>query len=107
MSALIDRLTQGEHPVEASLRPEQSAANLKASIDRDFVRVRFTETHGGTELGFKLDRVQSDWSNASFDVPEGVVRLVGTLTLDYVGVKCIAEIDLRTLKGKGHLEYHK
>jgi hypothetical protein len=32
------------------------------------------------------------------------VRIVGGLTLDYVKVRCIAEIDLSTLEGQGHLE---
>jgi hypothetical protein len=104
MSSLVERLSAGQHPLEASLRPVRSAADLKDCINRDFVSVRFTETRGGTELGFKLDRAESDLSRANFDAPEGVVRLVGRLTLDYVRVRCVAEIDLKTLKGVGHLE---
>jgi hypothetical protein len=96
-------LCQGEHPIEAALRAEKSARNLKASIDREFVRVRFTETHGGTELGFRLNPQESDWSNANFDAPAGMVKLVGDVVLDYVSVRCIAEIDITTLKGRGHL----
>jgi len=104
MSSLVKRLSEGEHQLEASLRPERSANNLKACIDREFVIVRFTETQGGTELGFKLDHGDSDLSKADFSVPEGVVKLVGYLTVDYVKVKCVAKIDLRTLTGIGHLE---
>jgi len=32
------------------------------------------------------------------------VHLEGKLTLDYVRVRCIADIDLKTLEGKGRLE---
>jgi len=103
MSELVDRLCESDHPVELPLRPERSARNLKDWIDRNFVHVRFTDTRGGTELGFKLDRQQSDLTMANFDAPKGVVKLVGQLTLDYVSVQCIAEIDLGTLTGQGHL----
>lgn len=104
MSSVINHLCQGNHPVEASLRPEQSARHLKDCIDRNFVHVKFTDTRGGTELGFQLDREKSDVTCGDFEAPKGVVRLVGDLTLDYVRVRCIAEIDLKTLVGIGHLE---
>jgi hypothetical protein len=104
MSSLVDYLCQADHPVEASLRPEQSASQLKDCIERNFVHVKFTDTRGGTELGFQLDREKSDVTSGDFELPQGVVRLVGDLSLDYVGVRCLAEIDLKTLRGKGHLE---
>jgi hypothetical protein len=104
MNALVKYLCQGEHPIEALLRPERSAQRLKECIDRDFVNVRFTDTRGGTELGFRVDRQASDFTNASSDLTEGKIKLVGCLTLDYVKVQCVAELDLRTLSGSGHLE---
>lgn len=103
MSELVDRLCESEHAVELPLRREGSTRSLKDWIDRNFVHVRFTDTRGGTELGFKLDRQESDLTKANFDVPQGAVKLVGQLVLDYVRVQCIAEIDLGTLTGKGHL----
>ena len=39
-----------------------------------------------------------------FTSPGGVAYVEGTLTLDYARVRCIADIDLATLEGKGHLE---
>jgi hypothetical protein len=33
----------------------------------------------------------------------GRVHLEGELTLDYVKVRCIADIDLQTFKGEGYL----
>jgi hypothetical protein len=77
---------------------------LKEAIDNGHVRIKFTETKGGTELGFKLDKDTSDFSRANFEEGSGKVRLVGGLTLDYNKVRCIAEIDLSTLEGLGHLE---
>jgi hypothetical protein len=44
-------------------------------------------------------------SAADFSRGTGSVRLVGRLTLDYVPVRCIAEIDIEKLAGIGHLEY--
>lgn len=104
MSDLVQRLSHGVHAVEASLRPERTAKALKECIDRSYVHVKFTETRGGTELGVRLDPAACDFSSADFDNARGQVRLVGGLTLDYVNVRCLADIDLATLAGTGHLE---
>jgi uncharacterized protein YbdZ (MbtH family) len=102
--SLVDRLCDGDHRIVVSQRPEPSVKALKESIDNGYVRVKFTETKGGTELGFKLYKEASDLSGANFEEGSGKVRLVGGLTLDYTKVRCIAEIDLATLEGLGHLE---
>lgn len=104
MSELVKRLSEGDHPVEASLRPERTVQALKERIDLGYVFVKFTDTKGGTELGVRLDQEATDLSKADFDNQTGTVHLVGGLTLDYVKVRCIADIDLKTLTGKGHLE---
>lgn len=101
--SLVDRLCNGDHPVEVGLRPEKTVALLKEAIDRDFVYLKFTQTRGGTELGFHLDRNASDFSQADFNTGKGKAHFEGNLTLDYVKVKCIADIDLSTLAGKGRL----
>lgn len=101
---LVSRLSEGQHPVEASLRPEVSVAAFKERIDRGYVHIRFTDTNGGTELGVRLDREATDLGPADFDRQVGTVHLVGGLTLDYVEVKCLADIDLASLTGHGHLE---
>jgi len=101
---LVQRLSEGEHPVEVTLRPEKTAQALKESIDRGYVHIKFTNTQGGTELGVRLDKSASDFGAADFSGQRGSVRLVGGLTLDYVKVRCIADIDLSTLAGKGRLE---
>jgi Core binding factor beta subunit len=100
---LVARLSAGDHAVEASLRPEKTIKALKECIDRGYVHIKFTETEGGTELGLKLDRQVSDLSKADFDTETGNVHLVGNLTLNYVKAQCVADIDLKTLEGKGYL----
>jgi uncharacterized protein YbdZ (MbtH family) len=101
--SLVSRLSKGDHPVESSLRPEKTTQALKERIDLGYVHIKFTNTRGGTELGVRLDRDALDLSQADFENKSGTVHLEGELTLDYVKVRCIADIDLKTLAGKGHL----
>jgi hypothetical protein len=68
-----------------------------------YVHVKFTETRGGTELGIRLDQEALDLSRADFESQSGVVHMEGELTLDYVKVRCITDINLGTLDGKGYL----
>jgi uncharacterized protein YbdZ (MbtH family) len=101
--SLVDRLCEGHHPVEAGLRPERTVNLFKEAIDRNYVHIKFTETRGGTELGVRLDRDGCDFSHADFEQGAGTVHIEGGLTLDYVKVRCIADIDLKSLQGQGHL----
>ena len=101
---LLQRLAAGSHPIELGLRPKVSAVILKECIDRGYVNIRFPATQGGTELGVRLDRHASDLSQADFENQTGVAHLVGSLTLNGVKVRCLADIDLTTLAGQGHLE---
>jgi uncharacterized protein YbdZ (MbtH family) len=101
--SLVDKLCEGDHRIEASLRPEKTAEALKSRIDMGYVHIKFTETKGGTELGVRIDRETLDLSQADFENKVGSVHLEGELTLDYVKVRCIADIDLQTLGGGGHL----
>ncbi len=104
MNELVQRLLEGEHPVEASLHPEKTAAALKERIELGYVHIKFTHTRGGTELGVRLDSEACDLNLADFERQSGTVHLVGGLTLNYIKVRCIADIDLATLEGKGRLE---
>src|SRR5262249_557709 len=74
---LVDRLCEGDHPVEAGLRPEKTVQVLKETIDRGYVHIKFTDTKGGTELGVRLDNALSDLSKADFEKQNGTVHLVG------------------------------
>ena len=101
--SLTDRLCEGNHALEVGLRGEKTAKRFKEAVDNNYVFVRFTQTRGGTELGFRLDPNTSDFSAADFENGKGSAHLEGSLILDYVKVKCIADIDLTTLQGTGCL----
>jgi len=101
---LVEFLEQGEHRVEASLRPERSASALKAALDRGYVHLKFTGTRGGTELGVQLDVEHSRLDRADFATGSGAIHLEGTLELDGVDVRCIADLDLAQLAGNGWLQ---
>ncbi|HEY6182590.1 MAG TPA: MbtH family NRPS accessory protein [Terriglobales bacterium] len=100
---LVDLLCEGSHAVEVALRPVSTVKLFKEAIDRDYVCIKFTQTKGGTELGFRLDEDACDLSKANFESGKGPVHIEGNLTLDYVKIKCVADIDLSTLAGTGHL----
>jgi hypothetical protein len=104
MNELVQRLSQGEHPVEASLRPDRTAQALKECIDQGYVHIKFTGTKGGTELGIQLDTQATQLDQADFSQATGSAHLVGNLTLNGVPVQCIAHLDLSTLAGQGHLQ---
>jgi hypothetical protein len=104
MSELVDKLTSGKHPVEAVVRPERTTDGFKESIQRGYVHVKFTDTLGGTELGIRLEPDGIDLQQADFSEEKGQVSLAGSLTLDYVPVRCFAVIELPDLKGYGWVE---
>jgi len=101
--SLVARLSNGDHAVEVGLKPERTAKLFKETIDRDYVHIRFLQTRGGTELGVRLDREASDFTNADFSKGSGTAHVEGNLTLDYERVRCVADIDLFTLEGRGRL----
>jgi uncharacterized protein YbdZ (MbtH family) len=101
--SLVERLCEGNHPVEVGLRPERTVKLFKEAIDRGYIHIKFTQTKGGTELGFRLDRASSDLSGADFENGKGSIHVEGELTLDYVKVRCVADVDLGTLAGTGRL----
>ena len=102
--SLVDRLSTGDHPVVVTLRPNASAKALLEAIDTGYVRIKFTETKGGTELGVRVNKEQCNFEGANFELATGRATVVGDLSLDYTRVRCIADIDLQTLAGQGHLE---
>lgn len=101
---LVDRLCAGDHRIEVSLRSEKTGQALKEAIDRGYVHIKFVDTKGGTELGVRLNSNLIDIGRADFANRAGTIHLVGGLTLNYVTVQCVADIDLHTMQGQGHLE---
>src|SRR6266699_2494891 len=103
MSELVQKLSTGDHQVEAWVHPERNIEAFKRCIDNGYVHVRFPNTRGGTTLGVTLDPELTDVSAADFGSSAGRVVLSGTLTLDYVRVRCEAVLDLPSLEGTGRL----
>ena|ERR1700761_3654465 len=102
MSQLVRKLSEQENPVEIILWPTQTLAALKECVDQGYLNIRFTNTQGGTELHVILDRHASKLQG-DFERGIGHLQIVGRLTLDYVKVTCVVEIDLPSFVGKGLL----
>ena len=102
MNELTQRLTTTQPVVMGGWQP--SVEELRDRVgELGYILIKFTETRGGTELGFPLDRDASDVSAADFDGSSGTVHVEGDLILNDDPVRCIADIDLATLKGTGRL----
>jgi hypothetical protein len=83
---------------------QATVEELRKRIEEmEYVLVKFTETRGGTELGFSLNPGTTDVSTADFEKETGTVHVEGNLTLNDDPVTVIADINLATLKGTGRL----
>ena len=103
MDELVERLSQGDHPVTVG-GPKPSLDEFRKRVeDMGYVFIKFTDTRGGTDLGVRVDKSITDLSHAHFAQVTGNAHVEGTLTLNYVKVRCVADIDLKTLSGTGHL----
>lgn len=104
MSELVQKLATGDHRVIFRAIGDNAVEELKQSLDRDYVHIKFTETRGGTELGFRPDPDRSRTQEADFESGKGPVHLEGELSLDYVKVRLVADLTLESMEGTGHLE---
>lgn len=103
MNALVQKLSVGEHPVTLG-GPNPSREAFQRRLENPgYVLIKFTDTQGGTDLGVRIDKDATDITRANFTEGTGTVHVEGTLILNYVRVRCYAEIDLQTLNGTGHL----
>lgn len=103
MNELVQRLSQGFHPMAIG-GPRPSLVDLKKRLEEvGYVFVKFTSTRGGTDLGVRVDLAATHFDQANFAQGTGTVHIEGALTLNYVPVRCVADIDLATLQGLGHL----
>jgi Core binding factor beta subunit len=102
MNELTERLTVEQPIIMGGADPTVEELRERTG-EMGYVLVKFTQTRGGTELGFPLDRATTDLSQANFDDSTGTVHVEGNLTLNDDPVRCIADIDLTTLKGTGRL----
>jgi hypothetical protein len=102
MNDLTERLTVDQPIIMGGSEPTVEELRERTG-EMGYMLVKFTQTRGGTELGFALDREASDVSGANFDEGTGTVHVEGHLVLNDDPVRCIANIDLATLKGTGRL----
>jgi hypothetical protein len=102
MNELTERLTIDQPIVMGGADPTAEELRERTG-EMGYVLVKFTETRGGTELGFPLDRDATNISGADFDNGTGTVHVEGSLVLNDDPVRCIADIELATLKGTGRL----
>ncbi|GAA3756863.1 uroporphyrinogen-III synthase [Salinactinospora qingdaonensis] len=103
MDELVERLCVEGHNVVVG-GPSPSAEELRRRISElGYVFIKFPDSQGGTDLGVRVDETATDLGKADFTNASGSVHLEGTLTLNYVKVRCVADIDLASLSGTGHL----
>jgi hypothetical protein len=103
VNELVERLAGGSHAVVVG-GPSPQVADLQERINQiGYVFIKFPNTRGGTDLGVRIDSAATDTSHADFLHATGMVHLEGTLTLDFIPVRCVADIDLASLAGTGHL----
>lgn len=103
MNELVKRLSQGNHSVTVGGPIPSLEEFWQRVTDMGYVFIKFTDTRGGTDLGVRVDKSATDLSRADFVQRQGLAHVEGTLTLNYVAVRCIADINLATLDGTGHL----
>jgi hypothetical protein len=104
MSELAHRFSQGPHKILYRPRGDQARTEFRADVERDYVHLLFTGAAGEIELGFPSDRARSDLSGANWDAGEGSIHLEGDLGLNGIPVRCVADLDLRTMEGVGRLD---
>jgi hypothetical protein len=103
MDELVQRLAKKDQPITVG-GPQPSLSELQYRLkDIGYIFIKFTHTRGGTDLGVRVDKTATDLSQADFEQQKGVAHVEGTLTLNYVKVRCVADIDLATLNGTGCL----
>lgn len=103
MKDVISRLSAGTHPVRIGGSTRTTEQLRERLLDVAHVLVLFTGTRGGTDLSFPVDAEGTDLSNVDFELARGVAHIEGTLTLDHVRVRCVADIDVASLEGSGRL----
>ncbi len=101
MNDLTQRLTVDQPVVMGGSEPTVEELH-KRLTELKYVLIKFTETRGGTELGFPLES-DVDLGAADFENGTGTVHVEGNLILNGDSVRCFADIDLATLTGTGRL----
>lgn len=102
MSELVQKLAAGEHRVVVGGSQATLAEFHRRITDMGYVFIKFTDTRGGTDIGFRIDR-EATRVDGDLEQGTGTVHVEGNVKLDYVPATVVADIDLATLSGTGHL----
>lgn len=100
MNELVKLLSSTRHEILLN-RVDPSVDYLKERITLNCVHVYFTGTQ--TELGIRLDKANCDFSKADMSNGLGTLYLQGVITLNYDKVRCLLDVDLKTMRGYGRL----
>lgn len=102
MDELVGRLCGGEHDVTTS--HAQSVDELRASLHRQYLLIEVEGTRGGTELGIALGADTAHNARVALDRGDDRIELSGELTLNYVPLRCVADIVPATQRGRARFE---
>jgi len=103
INELVQKLSEGNHEVVIGYRSE-SYEDIKTRLQDGYMHIKFTQTRGGTELGINVDADTVNLEDVDFINGNGLLHIEGTINLNYNEVRCIADVDLKTRKGQGHLK---
>ncbi|WP_075883934.1 MbtH family protein [Candidatus Protochlamydia sp. W-9] len=102
ISSTVKFLSTGLHPLSVYPSPV-SIEHFKAFLEEQFIHINYLDTKGETCLGVNLDLNSTDKWTIGFEQKKGTFHLEGDLILDYVKVRCVADVDLSSMKGMGYL----
>jgi hypothetical protein len=97
MDSLVEKLASKEQKV-ATNRCKDSL-ELQQHFKRGFILLMFSGTQGGTELGCRLEMESCSSDSVDFEKGSGMLKLVGSLTLNFQPIKIVALIDVARLAG--------
>lgn len=102
MSELVESLCRQQGRLAVG-GPKPSLQSFRDAIRRRYVLLKFLETRGQTDLGMDLDWDACEVSERCLEAGQGSVHLEGRLTLDFVPVRLVADVDIESMMGTGQL----
>jgi len=103
MDELVKHLSQGEHPITVGGPRPSLNEFYKRVTEMGYVFLKFTDTRGCTDLGVRIEKDRIDMSRADREQGAGIAHIEGRLVLNFMNVRCVADIELAALKGTGRL----
>jgi len=104
MSQLAHRFSQGTHQVTYRPRHGRARSELCADVERQYFHMMFMDAAGEIEFGFPSDRARCDFSGANWEAGDGSIHIEGELGLNGSPARCIVDLDLRTMQGRGRVD---